>query len=800
MPNLKHGFELALAAHQRGEVEASAETVATFADRTGRFLDNFGRRRELEAMLTRLEGLKSDPGGGLSKARYLHKSQQGEALLAQGRAAAAEVVFRDLLREMDQGAAYPVDYARAVTLAWLGRALRAQGKPAQALDPLRQALAIFERLSVENNDAKQMIAAVQADSGDNLLMLGRFDEAKQAYESGLATAREMNDQRGIGVTLGQLGTLALARKQYAEARKAYQDALQTFRRMGEPASEAIYWHQLGMVAQAQHNWDDAERCYRESLRLEESQNNLPYMAATCNQLAIVCVGAGRLDEAEQWYKREIAIDEQLKDWRGLSADLSNLANLYLKQNRLGEARAAAERAAELKEQLDLSAAPWNTYDILAQIAHKQGRADEAKAWRRKEVQTRDAFDGTAYELADILQRGQDVIGAAVAGAQGNAEARAALEAAFPQLEARNWQIADPIRRIWDGERDPDALTEAIDYNSRAIVLAVLHRLGVPVPAVIARVDDQVRAGSGDAKTREVVEKFAQVIDVAIDGANGNAQAREALEEIFPRLTENGWEFADPIRRIWDGERDAAALTAGIDGNSAAIVRAILERLAGGAPASAPSAPAPAPSSEAEAQAEIRKLITHFQDLIRAAVDGAKGITAARDALENVFPRMAQDGWQIAAPIRRIWDGERDLNTLVAGLDGQDIVLVLAVLHRLGVPVPPEIAQIDDQARGQTQQPAPSAPAPARSPEPEGVTLDQLIEFVRQSQSKDAMPGMSAIVHTVTGQMAGDASLPAEFRTMGRILQQIVSGERQPDLTGLPPELSEKVRALLGALP
>jgi hypothetical protein len=34
------------------------------------------------------------------------------------------------------------------------------------------------------------------------------------------------------------------------------------------------------------------------------------------------------------------------------------------------------------------------------------------------------------------------------------------------------------------------------------------------------------------------------------------------------LTQNGWQLADPIRRIWAGERDAARLTAGIDANSA----------------------------------------------------------------------------------------------------------------------------------------------------------------------------------------------------------------------------------------
>jgi len=37
---------------------------------------------------------------------------------------------------------------------------------------------------------------------------------------------------------------------------------------------------------------------------------------------------------------------------------------------------------------------------------------------------------------------------------------------------------------------------------------------------------------------------------------------------------------EPIQRIWAGERDGAALTAGIDANSALVVRQILRQLEG----------------------------------------------------------------------------------------------------------------------------------------------------------------------------------------------------------------------------
>ena len=62
----------------------------------------------------------------------------------------------------------------------------------------------------------------------------------------------------------------------------------------------------------------------------------------------------------------------------------------------------------------------------------------------------------------------------------------------------------------------------------------------------------------------------------IAAAVGDEGARAPLDTRLADLEENGWMLRDPARRLWAGERDAAALTAGIDANSAQLVRRILE--------------------------------------------------------------------------------------------------------------------------------------------------------------------------------------------------------------------------------
>jgi len=41
--------------------------------------------------------------------------------------------------------------------------------------------------------------------------------------------------------------------------------------------------------------------------------------------------------------------------------------------------------------------------------------------------------------------------------------------------------------------------------------------------------------------------------------------------------------------------------------------------------------------------------------------------------------------------------------------------------------------------------------------------------------------------------------PPEMRALGRVLAAILSGERNPDLSALPPELASKIRENMAAL-
>jgi hypothetical protein len=72
-------------------------------------------------------------------------------------------------------------------------------------------------------------------------------------------------------------------------------------------------------------------------------------------------------------------------------------------------------------------------------------------------------------------------------------------------------------------------------------------------------------------------------------------------------------------------------------------------------------------------------------------------------------------------------------------------------------------------------------------------------LVGQACRPDAPPGLGAQLHTVTRRLQHDADMPAELRALGRVLHAVLSGDRRPDLAGLPDDLAEAVGAMLGGL-
>ena len=94
-------------------------------------------------------------------------------------------------------------------------------------------------------------------------------------------------------------------------------------------------------------------------------------------------------------------------------------------------------------------------------------------------------------------------------------------------------------------------------------------------------------------------------------------------------------------------------------------------------------------------------------------------------------------------------------------------------------------------------PAASPPPPAQGQEPEGITLEQLFDAVAAARAGNQELGGQ--LFGLFQQMAADPNQPDEVKALAKVLLRILIRDDNPDLSALPDELAQAVRALVARL-
>ena len=184
-------------------------------------------------------------------------------------------------------------------------------------------------------------------------------------------------------------------------------------------------------------------------------------------------------------------------------------------------------------------------------------------------------------------------------------------------------------------------------------------------------------------------------------------------------------------------------------------------------------------------------------MVQATVAACEGNAQAAAQLAPFLDEMSQqDDWRkLVAVLRRILAGERDPLALLPGLDDTDILIVGDVLRALGVGVSSlplsETGEPSEEGRWQGDG--------GHDDQGDMVKLDDFLAMVVQACRPDAPPGLGEQLYNATRGMATQPNAPSGIRELGRVLNEILSGERNPDLSALPPQLADQVRGVLDAL-
>jgi len=284
---------------------------------------------------------------------------------------------------------------------------------------------------------------------------GTYRKALDAYETGLAMDRELNDTNGIATFTQRIGLIYTDMGHY---KKAF-DYLQESTRLAETINDSLLisynYHNIGVIYEHLENFDRADFHYQASMRLDSLRRDWEGVAIGTLNLGNVASYMGNAEEALRLYNLALSMgheyrmptlvtdalqniatiyddrgeyDLALKTYTealGLSRDqnntynqaniLNNIAGLRIKQKRWDLAHAAADEAQRISESMGARHLTMTAYEFLSEADAGLGRIEKAyghlmksKALRDSVLNTVDIQDFIEAELRETFTRKQEL--------------------------------------------------------------------------------------------------------------------------------------------------------------------------------------------------------------------------------------------------------------------------------------------------------------------------------------------------------------------------------------------------------
>jgi adenylate cyclase len=280
--------------------------------------------------------------------------------------------------------------------------LRKAGEAAQADYANEAAINYYQRVLPLLPIEEQV--PVMLKLGGVLQLVGRWDEANDLCQRGMALAEQSGDPHILAQCRTAKGELLGKQGLYAEASEWLDRARVGFEALGDEAGVAQVLHFGGTLAAKQGDYETARARYEEGLAIRRRLKDRPGVASLLSNLAMMAEYQGDYATARALNEECLALRREVGDKWAIAMSLNNLGYVILAQGDYPAARAQLEQAVTLQREVGDRYHIANALNNLGNVARAQGDYTEAHALYEESLTiNRDLGDGwaIAYLLEDI---------------------------------------------------------------------------------------------------------------------------------------------------------------------------------------------------------------------------------------------------------------------------------------------------------------------------------------------------------------------------------------------------------------
>jgi len=258
-----------------------------------------GELTRAAAYATTLLNLARAGGGSIPKALMLHadiSKQAGDYPSARGK-------YVDLLVYLGQNAN---EILKAETLKDLGDLYRSQKKPGKALNYIRRARRLFEKL-----DNRQGVADCHNNAGLIYWVGQKFDQALISFFAALEINKSLNNFHEQANIYSNIGIIKDILGKTAEAFEFFESSHLNARKSGDPRLESRAANNLGYFYSRQNNLAKASQYFLEALQISERIGYIESVINCLTNLGVCNLKGGDLTASIDFNQRAQQMAEEI---------------------------------------------------------------------------------------------------------------------------------------------------------------------------------------------------------------------------------------------------------------------------------------------------------------------------------------------------------------------------------------------------------------------------------------------------------------------------------------------------------